>query len=253
MAKVKPSAPANLRGQASPKIRRGEPSRTLRRMTTELSAVRGVGAPARRALAAAGYTCLEQLDGAEHGRLLTLHGVGPRALERLQSALEGRGLSLAGDLPAPQDRGAVLTVGPSGQRATDLKTRPTARSPEDFLASLPWPRRVDDGRALLELFAAATGEPGTLWGPSMIGFGRLHYRYATGREGDTFRVGFSPRRAALSLYGLQGHPRSEELLGRLGPHRRGVSCVYVTALARVDREVLRDLVDHSWTSDPKAC
>lgn len=80
-----------------------------------------------------------------------------------------------------------------------------------------------------------------------------HYRYATGREGDTFRVGFSPRKSAASLYGLQGHPRSEELLGRLGKYRTAVSCVYVNKLADIDLDVLEQLVRHAWTSAPRSC
>ena len=92
-----------------------------------------------------------------------------------------------------------------------------------------------------------------MWGPSMIGYGESHYVYASGREGDTFHLGFSPRTADLALYGLVSAPRSEELLDRLGKHRRGAACVWVRTLEDVDSDVLRELVEHAWTSDPAAC
>ena len=148
---------------------------------------------------------------------------------------------------------AVVTEGRTGVNAADLKTRPTDESPAQFIAGLSPQRRVDDGRALLELFDRVTEQPAVMWGPSMIGYGEMHYRYATGREGDTFRVGFSPRKSAVSLYGLQGHHRSEELLGRLGKHRTAVSCVYVNKLADIDPDVLEQLVCHAWTSAPRSC
>ena len=222
-------------------------------MTTPLETISGLGAPARRALDAEGFTSLESLDGADHGELLALHGVGARGLERLQAALVERGMSLGGDVPEPQPRQAVVTAGHTGEGAADLKTHPTDVSQAEFIDGLSPQRRVDDGRALLELFDRVTEQPAVMWGPSMIGYGEIHYRYATGREGDTFRVGFSPRKSAVSLYGLQGHPRSEELLGRLGKHRTAVSCVYVNKLADIDLDVLEQLVRHAWTSAPRSC
>jgi hypothetical protein len=89
-----------------------------------------------------------------------------------------------------------------------------------------------------------------MWGPSIVGYGHLRYRYETGREGDTARVGFSPRKAAISLYGLQGDDGAQDLLDRLGPHRRGAGCVYVTRLDAVDQDVLRELIVRGWESDP---
>lgn len=81
----------------------------------------------------------------------------------------------------------------------------------------------------------------------MVGYGTLHYRSPSGAtEGTWFRVGFSPRAAKLTLYGLQGHPRSEELLARLGPHTLGAGCVYANRLEQLDLDVLRDLVAHSF-------
>lgn len=220
-------------------------------MTTPYEHVPGVGRPARDALAAAGHPDVESLDGAEWNVLLALHGVGERSLERLQTALRERWLSMA-NAPAPREREAEWTRGNTGVNAPDLRTAQTQQSPTDFLSSLD-PRRQEHGRLLLEIFTRATGEDPVMWGPSMIGYGRTHYRYASGREGDTFRVGFSPRKAAISLYGLQGLPRSEELLGRLGKHRTAVSCVYVNKPGDIDPAVLEDLVRHAWETDPGAC
>lgn len=201
-------------------------------MSTPYDEVPGVGAPARRALQDAAYPDLESLHGISYPDLLALHGVGARGLQRLQAALTAQGLSLI-DAPASP--------------ASAAKTHPTAVSPIDFVDGLDSPRRVKDGHLLLELFARATGgAEAVMWGPSMIGYGQAHYRYATGREGDTFQIGFSPRKAKLSLYGLQGHPRSEELLGKLGKHDTAVACVYVNKPEDVDLGVLEDLVKHAW-------
>lgn len=210
--------------------------------------VPGVGSPAARALAEQGLTTLGQLDGADWTALAQLHGVGPAAGRRLQAALVARGASLHSP-PAADTRAAEYTKGSTGKVAGDIVTHPTEVTPEQFLATLEG-RRAEEGRRLLALFDEATGEQPVMWGPTMIGYGSYHYRYATGREGDAFRVGFSPRRANLALYGLQHHPRSGELLERLGRHKLGVGCVWVTRLENIDLAVLRDLVDLSWQIDP---
>ncbi len=125
-------------------------------------------------------------------------------------------------------------------------TGPTGVDPQDFLGSLE-PRRAEEGRILLDLMRKVTGAEPVMWGPSMVGYGSMHYRSPSGAsEGTWFRVGFSPRKAKLSLYGLQGHPRSEELLARIGRHTLGVGCVYATRLEHLDLEVLRELVAHSY-------
>lgn len=85
-----------------------------------------------------------------------------------------------------------------------------------------------------------------MWGPSIIGFGQVHYRYESGREGDMGAAGFSPRKAAISVYIPEGFDRYGALLERLGPHRTGVSCLYITQLAKVDHQVLAELVRASY-------
>ncbi|MFE4542797.1 DUF1801 domain-containing protein [Arthrobacter sp. NPDC056727] len=122
------------------------------------------------------------------------------------------------------------------------KTQVTGASADDFIAAVDHPVRRQDGRRLRVLMAELTGQEPEMWGPTIVGFGRVHYRYATGREGDTAAVGFSPRKASLSLYGLTNAPESAALLGRLGKHKTGAGCLYVTRLADVDEAVLAGLI-----------
>ena len=124
----------------------------------------------------------------------------------------------------------------------ELKTQPTQQDPAAFIGALTHPTRRGDAEALLALMGRVTGEPAVMWGPSMIGFGQYHYRYASGHEGDALAVGFSPRASAQALYGLLAAPEAELLLPRLGRHRRGAGCLYVTSLASVDLDVLEELV-----------
>ncbi|MBD2761926.1 DUF1801 domain-containing protein [Kocuria sp. cx-116] len=207
---------------------------------TALTEIKGTGAPLHRALAERGITELEQLAGADFQELLALHGVGLKGLNRFNDALGEQGLEPMSGVVAPKSSTTTTKA--------DVKTKPSEQSAEDWIESLPWPRRVEQGRALLEIFHEATGVEPVMWGPSIVGYGHLHYRHETGREGDTARVGFSPRKAAISLYGLQGDDVARELLDRLGPHRRGAGCIYVTALDAVDQDVLRELIVRGWES-----
>lgn len=122
------------------------------------------------------------------------------------------------------------------------KTQPTGQPVDDFLASVSPERRCREGERLRAIFEDVTGESAVMWGPSIVGFGTRHYRYASGREGDWMRVGFSPRARQLSLYGLQDHPDSPAGLDRLGPHTTGAGCVYVRRLEEIDEQVLSELV-----------
>lgn len=151
-------------------------------MSTSFDSIPGVGRPARDALTLAGYPDLESLDGVGWAEVLGLHGVGKRGLERIQAALQEKGLGMAG-APAPEERKAEWTRGNTGDNAPDLKTHATDQSPEQFVEELDTPRRVEHGRLFLEIFHRATGAVPVMWGPSMIGYGQTHYRYATGREG----------------------------------------------------------------------
>lgn len=133
-------------------------------------------------------------------------------------------------------------------RGDQNKTKPTAVRPSDFIAALENDRRREDAEALLAMFAEVSGEQPKMWGPSIIGFGDHHYVYASGREGDTPKIGFSPRKANLVLYGLNSAPGSEALLAELGKHRSSVACVYVNKLADVDLSVLRRLAELGYRS-----
>lgn len=87
----------------------------------------------------------------------------------------------------------------------------------------------------------------------MVGYGEVHYRYATGREGDTFHLGFSPRKSKLSLYGLTSHPGAEGQLERLGKHSLGKACLYINKPEDIDAEVLEDMVRLAWATPPGDC
>ena len=125
---------------------------------------------------------------------------------------------------------------------------PTGADVEAFLAAIPDDRRREDARALSAVMAEATGEPAAMWGSSIIGFGRYHYRYDSGHEGDAALASFSPRKTATVIY-LAGYfdGRDAELVERLGPVKTGKGCLYIKRLADVDRDALRELIDRSIT------
>ena len=214
-------------------------------MPTSFDDVAGMGNPARGALRAAGYADVESLAGADYAELAALHGVGPRALDRLQEVLRAQGTTLGGTVPAPKKLGATVTKGHTGKNAADIKTAPTDVIPSQWIDELLWPKRREHGALLLELFNRATGETPVMWGPSMVGYGEVHYTSHTGREGDWFQTGFSPRKANLALYGLQGHPRSDELLAALGKHKVGAGCIWINKPEDVDLDSLEELVRHA--------
>ena len=128
---------------------------------------------------------------------------------------------------------------------SDLKTQKNDASVEDFLSSVENDRRREDSFVVLDLMKKVTGEEATMWGTSIVGFGSYHYTYASGREGDWMKVGFSPRKQNLTLYIMDGFAKYDELLGKLGKHKTGKSCLYINKLDDVDQEVLRELVMES--------
>lgn len=134
-------------------------------------------------------------------------------------------------------------MAPNETRTKDQnKTQPSGASVEAFLAAVEHPVRRRDGLRLLALMAEVTGQEAEMWGPTIVGFGRYHYKYETGREGDAPAVGFSPRKASLSLYGLGGGTASAPLLARLGKHKTGAGCLYINTLDDIDEAVLAELV-----------
>lgn len=137
------------------------------------------------------------------------------------------------------------------------KTQPTGQSPAEFIASVEHERRRRDGKNLLKFFQDVTGFTPKMWGPTIVGYGRYHYIYDSGREGDFLATGFSPRKASLSIYIMPGYQDYGEILSRLGKHKLGRSCLYVNKLDDIDMEVLAGLVraglrdlDRIWTVHP---
>jgi hypothetical protein len=122
------------------------------------------------------------------------------------------------------------------------KTKPTAVSVTAFVNALAEPTKRADAKTLIGLMKSATGEAPRMWGPSIIGFGTHHYKYESGREGDTVLVGFSPRKPATVLYGVMDCDKTELLLAKLGKHSTGKGCLYIKTLSDVDQKVLRELI-----------
>jgi hypothetical protein len=125
------------------------------------------------------------------------------------------------------------------------KTRPTRASVADFLKKRAAPAQLADCRELVKLFREITGKPPKMWGPSIVGFDSYHYVYPSGREGDAPLIGFSPRKAELSLYLCPGLESQPQLLAKLGRHKAGAGCLYIRKLDDVDRKVLRQLAKAS--------
>ena len=124
------------------------------------------------------------------------------------------------------------------------KTVPNDGSVDEFLQSVDDKRR-DDCYAILSLMQEVTGETPRMWGSSIIGFGRYQYKYKSGRVGESFLVGFSPRKQNLTLYIMSGFDQYEGVLAKLGNYKTGQACLYIKKLADVDRVTLRELVRQS--------
>jgi hypothetical protein len=116
---------------------------------------------------------------------------------------------------------------------------------QTYLDGVTPEKRRRDAAKLLELMARVTGEPPQLWG-SIIGFGQYHYKYQSGREGDVAAAGFAPRKAATTIYLVDGVGRYEQQLQRLGPHTTGVGCLYVKDLDKIDLSVLENIIAESY-------
>ncbi|HWV59953.1 MAG TPA: DUF1801 domain-containing protein [Sphingopyxis sp.] len=132
----------------------------------------------------------------------------------------------------------------------EIKTKATEISVADFIAAVPDARRREEAAIVDAIHRRVTGQPPKMWGPSIIGYGSYDYVYDSGHSGTMCRAGFSPRKAAMTLY-LMGHycdrqPEADALLARLGKHKTGKSCLYLGKLADVDLAVLEQLVALSW-------
>jgi hypothetical protein len=126
----------------------------------------------------------------------------------------------------------------------DLKTIPTRVSVDKFLRGITDESKRDDCYQILSLMKQATKAEPKMWGTSIVGFGKHHYVYASGREGDWFITGFSPRKQNLTLY-VTGFAECEDLLLQLGKHTTGKGCLYINKLEDVDVKVLKKLIKRS--------
>ena len=127
----------------------------------------------------------------------------------------------------------------------EAKTKPTRASVTAYVAAIADPERRADCRTLIQLMRRLTGERPVLWGPSIIGFGRVAYRYPTGHSGETCAAAFAPRKGDLSIYLLVPGPTQRQLLARLGRHKMGKCCLYIRRLADVDPAILEQLIADS--------
>jgi hypothetical protein len=127
----------------------------------------------------------------------------------------------------------------------ELKTKETDASVIEFIESVDHPKKREDAYRLLDIFTEVTGYDAKMWGPSIIGFGHYHYKYQSGHEGDAPLVGYSPRKAKISLYFAPGDPEREQLLQQFGKHTTGKACVYMNKLADVDEDILKALIQQS--------
>jgi hypothetical protein len=127
----------------------------------------------------------------------------------------------------------------------ELKTKATKVSVEKFLNNIDNKQKREDSFKILEMMKKITKEEPKMWGPSIIGFGKYHYKYESGHEGEMCIVGFSPRKQALTIYIMPGFLKYEPLMKKLGMYKTGVSCLYIKKLDDVDQKVLSELITES--------
>ncbi len=131
-------------------------------------------------------------------------------------------------------------------KLAEIKTKPTNENVEEFINKINDEQKRKDSFVLLEMMKKASGEEPVLWSSSIIGFGNKRYKSpASGREVDWLRIGFSPRKANLSLYISVGIKEHEAALKKLGKHKTGVGCLYINKLEEVDLKVLKGMIETS--------
>ncbi len=130
--------------------------------------------------------------------------------------------------------------------AKQNKTQENNASVDDFVAQIENDEKRQDSIEIIEMMTEISGVSAKMWGDSIIGFGKHHYKYASGREGDTIKIGFSPRKANISLYIVESFPEYQDTLKKLGKHKISKACLYIKKLADIDKDVLRTLAELSW-------
>lgn len=141
----------------------------------------------------------------------------------------------------------VLTLFKTSPMAkpAEIKTKPTSSSVTDFIANIDDEQKRNDSQTILDMMEKATGEKPKIWGSSMIGFGDVRYKSPnTGREVDWFKIGFSPRKANLSLHLMNLEQHADDLK-KLGKHKTGVGCLYINKLADVDLKILEKIITNA--------
>ncbi|MEM7277574.1 MAG: DUF1801 domain-containing protein [Pseudomonadota bacterium] len=126
------------------------------------------------------------------------------------------------------------------------KTVPTKLSVKDFIAGVKNETRRKDAQVLLKIMREVTGKRAKMWGNSLVGFDKYHYKYDSGREGDSLMVGFSPRAQNMAIYIMPGFEPFEKIMAKLGKYKTGASCLYINKLADVDIKVLTRLITQSY-------
>lgn len=127
----------------------------------------------------------------------------------------------------------------------ELKTKKNDQSVEEFLNGIEDEAVREDAKKISEMMRRISKQEPKMWGASIVGFGEYHYKYASGREGDWMRMGFSPRKQNLTLYIMDGFEKYDELMAQLGKYKTGKSCLYIKRLADVDEKVLKELIAES--------
>ncbi len=125
------------------------------------------------------------------------------------------------------------------------KTQPNDASVLDFLNAVEHSKRREDSLRILDMMSEITGEKPTMWGESIVGFGQFSYKYKTGRTGEWFYTGFSPRKQNLTLYIMDGFKKRPELLEKIGKCKTSVACLYINKLEDVDEKILRQVIKES--------
>lgn len=128
----------------------------------------------------------------------------------------------------------------------ELKTKLNNEDVSDFLNSIEDEKKQRDSFEVLSIMREITGSEPKMWGNTMVGFDSYHYKYDSGREGDWFITGFSPRKQALTLYIMAGFSRYDELMQQLGKYKTGKSCLYVKKLEDINIDVLKELISCSY-------
>lgn len=126
------------------------------------------------------------------------------------------------------------------------KTQPTTMTASAFLNAIDDEDRRRDCKTIAKLLREISGKRSVMWGTSIIGYGQYHYKYASGREGDSFRIGFSPRKQDITIYIMPGYTDFGHILAKLGKHKKGKSCLYIKRLSDVNMTVLKRLLKAGW-------